>query len=79
MFLMPNSVNPHNQLQKELLVCVVQKLIASGGLSIRSVSGIRKSEVRRRFISKLLKKENSGPQQRPSAQSTAGFKRMLVQ
>jgi len=72
-------VNPVNQLQKELAVCAVQKLIASEELSISSVTGIRKSGMRGRFFSKLLKKENSAPQQRASAQPATGFKRMLVQ
>jgi len=40
---MPNCVNPHNQLQKELAVCAVQKLIVGGGLSVSYVSGIKKS------------------------------------
>jgi hypothetical protein len=66
-------------MQKQLAVCGVQKLMASGGLSISSVPGIRNSGVRRRFFSKLLKKENSAPQQRPSAQPTTVFKRMELQ
>jgi len=65
---MPNSANRHNHLHKELAVCAVQKVIANGGLPVSCASGIRKSGVRRRFFSKLLKKENSFPQQRPSAQ-----------